>query len=118
MENNDSQGNEVNDLMKVASSIGRLRQEKENFFQMMLKNTITQQSVLYVPLVFDETELDYDQPFAQVTMYYLNIGTAMNDIQKRKWWSSHKKVAKNTLNEKRSNITCGLKKIFNGTYQH
>ena len=117
MENNDSQGNEVNDLTKVASSMGRIRQEKENFFQMMLKNTITQQSVLYVPLVFDERELDYDQPFAQVTMFYLNIGTAMNDIQKRKWWSTNKKLAKNTLNEKRSNITCGLKKIFYGTYQ-
>ena len=116
MEDHDSQGNPANELIKDAS-MGRLGQEKKNFYCLMLKNTITQQSVLYVPLVFDERELDYDQPFAQVTMFYLNIGTAMNDIQKRKWWSTNKKLAKNTLNEKRSNITCGLKKIFYGTYQ-
>ena len=116
MEDHDSLGNQSNELMKDAS-MSRPRQEKKNFYHMMLKNTITQQSILYVPLVFDETELGYDQPFAQVTMFYLNIGPTMNDIQKRKWWSSHKKLAKNTLNEKQSNITCGLKKIFYGTYQ-
>ena len=72
---------------------------------------------MFVPIVFDETGLEYAQPFAQVTMFHLNIGQTMSERQKRNWWSNNKKLAKHTLNEKISNITCGLKKIFFGTYQ-
>ena len=116
MNDDDSQGNPAHDLMKVGS-MGTLDQEKKDFFRLVLKSTITQKTVLFVPIIFDETGLEYDQPFAQVTMFHLNIGQTMSERQKRNWWSNNKKLAKHTLNEKRSNITCGLKKIFFGTYQ-
>ena len=118
MNDNDSQSKLAHDLMKE-DSLGTLGQEKKDFYCLVLKSTITQKqkSILNIPLFFDEIDLEYNQLFAQVTMYHLNIGQPMSEKQKRNWWSKNKKLAKYTLNEKQSNITCGLKKIFFGTYQ-
>ena len=106
----------AHEVMKDAS-MGTLGKEKQDFFDMVLKNAITKKTILNVPILFDETDLEYNQPFAQVTMHHLNMGQNMSEKQKQKWWSKNKKLAKLTLNEKRSNVTCGLKKIFFGTYQ-
>ena len=116
MADNDSENNSAHDLMKDAS-MGTLGQTKKDFHQLLLKNAITQQSILFVPILFDEIDIEYNQPFAEVTMFHLNMGQTMSDKQKRTWWSKNWKLAKQTLNEKRSNITSGLKKIFFRTYQ-
>ena len=79
MNEEDSQSNPAHELMKDAS-MDRLGQEKIDFYDMVLKNTITQKSILYVPILFDETDLECNQPFAKVTMYHLNIGQE-NHIQ-------------------------------------
>ena len=116
MANNDSENNSTHDLMKDAS-MGTLGQEKKDFYRLLLKNAITQQSIFFVPILFDEIDIEYNQPFAEVTMFHLNMGQTMTKKQKRNWWSKNWKLAKYTLHEKRSNITCGLKKIFFRTYQ-
>ena len=115
MAEKDSQNNLVHDIMEDAS-MGTLGQERKDFFRMLLKNVITQQSVLDVPIHFDEKDIEFNQPFANVTMFYLNMGQTMSEKKKRNWWSKNWKLAKFTLNEMRSNITCGLKKIFYCTY--
>ena len=117
MNNNGSTIIPAQELMKDAS-MGTLGNEKKIFADMLLKNAITNKTLLNVPILFDETDLEYNQPFAQVTMYHLNMGQNMSETHKQKWWSKNKKLAKLTLNEKRSNVTCGLKKILFGTYQH
>ena len=117
MNNTDPKIVSTNEVMKDAS-MGTLGKEKKDFFDMVIKNAITKKTLLNVPILFDETDLEYNQPFAQVTMYHLNMGQNMSEIHKQKWWSKNKKLAKLTLNEKRSNVTCGLKKIFFGMYQH
>ena len=104
------------ELMKDAS-MGTLGQEKKFFADMLLKNAITKKTILNVPILFDETDLEYDQPFAQVTMFHLNLGQSKTEQQKGNWWSKNMKLAKYTLNEKRSHITSNLKKIFFRTYQ-
>ena len=116
MEDHNSQGNQANELMKDAS-MDSLCKEKKDFYDLLLKNAITKRTILNVPILFDETDLEYNQPFAQVTMHHLNMGENMSDKQKSKWWSKNMKLEKLTLNEKRSNITCGLKNIFLRTYQ-
>ena len=116
MNNNDSEIIPAHDLMKDAS-MGSLGKEKKDFYDMLLESAITKKTILNVPILFDETDLEYNQPFAQVTMHHLNMGENMSDKQKSKWWSKNMKLAKLTLNEKRSNITCGLKNIFLRTYQ-
>ena len=100
------------------ANMGTHGQEKKYFADMLLKNAITKKSILNVPILFDETDLEYDQPFAQVTMHHLNMGQSKTEKQKRNWWSKNMKLAKITLNEKRSNITGGLKKIFFRTYKN
>ena len=96
----------------------KLGQEKNNFYCLVLKNTVTQKkSILYVLTLFDKEDLEYNQSFVKATMHYLNIEQIMSEKQSRKWWSKVKKLAKHTLDRKRSNITCSLKKIFFGTYQ-
>ena len=62
------------ELMKDAS-MGTLGNEKKIFADMLLlKNAITKKSILNVPILFDETDLEYNQQFAQVTMFHLNMG--------------------------------------------
>ena len=99
------------------ASMGAVNQEREDFFIMLIKNVISQKVILNVPFLFNEKDLDWNQPFAQITRYYLNI-KKRTDLKQQKCWESVKKVAKNALNGKRSNITCGLKKIFLGTYKN
>ena len=72
------------ELMKDAS-MGTLGKEKKYFADMLLKNAITKKTILNVPILFDETDLDYNQPFAQVTMHHLNMGQNMSEKQKRNW---------------------------------
>ena len=116
MNNNRSIIIPAQELMKDAS-MGTLGKEKKYFADMLLKNAITKKSILNVPILFDETDLEYDQPFAQVIMFHLNMGQSKTEQQKRNWWSKNMKLAKYTLNEKQSNITSNLKKIFFCTYQ-
>ena len=104
MNHKDSVRNMAHQLMKD-DSIGTFGQEKKDFFCLVLKSTITQKSILYIPIFFDETGLEYNQPFGQVTMFHLNIGQTMSEKQKRNWWSKNMKLVKYTLNEKQSNIT-------------
>ena len=99
------------------ASMGALGQDREDFFTMLIKNVISQKVILNVPFLFDEKDLDWNQPFAQITRHYLNM-KKRTDLKQQKCWDSVKKVAKNALNGKRSNITCGLKKIFLGTYKN
>ena len=63
MIDDDPQSNPAHDLMKVGS-MGTLGEERKDFFRMVLKSTITQKTVLFVSIIFDETGLEYDQPFA------------------------------------------------------
>ena len=73
MADKDSQSNPAHNTMKDAS-MGTLGQVKKDFYWLLLKNAITQQSILFVPILFDEIDIEYNQPFAKVTMYHLNIG--------------------------------------------
>ena len=50
--------------------------------------------------------------------HLVDMEQTMSDKQtKNKWWGKVKKLPKDTMNKKRSNITASLKKIFSGTYQ-
>ena len=97
--------------------MGASGQDREDFFIMLIKNVISQKVILNVPFLFSEKDLDWNQPFAQITHYYQNI-KKRTDLKQQKCWDSVKKVAKNALNGKQSNITCGLEKIFLGTYKN
>ena len=115
MENEDLLTILSHEKMKVAS-MGAFSQDKEDFFIMLLKNVISQKVILNVPFLFNEKDLDWNQPFAQITRHYLDM-KKRTDLKQQRLWDNVKKIAKNALNGKRSNITCGLKKIFLGTYK-
>ena len=52
----------AHELMKDAS-MGSIGKEKKDFYDMILKNAITKKTILNVPILFDETDLEYNQPF-------------------------------------------------------
>ena len=81
MNNKDSQIIPAHELMKDAS-MGILSNEKKDFYDMVLKKAITKKSILNVPILFDETDLEYNQSFAQVIMYHLNMGQNMSEKHK------------------------------------
>ena len=54
MDEEDPKSKPAHGLMKD-DSIGTLGQEKKNFYRLVLKSTITQKSILNVPLLFNET---------------------------------------------------------------
>ena len=71
---------------------------------MVLKNTITQKVILNVPFLFHPRDIERNQPFARVTIYHLHM-EKMTDHKIQNAWGKLQKVAKDTLNEKRSNLT-------------
>ena len=81
MNNNLSAIIPAQELMKDAN-MGTLGQEKKYFADMLLKNEIAKKTILNVPILFDETDLEYNQPFAQVTMHHLNMGQSKTEKQK------------------------------------
>ena len=114
MADKDSSPKSSNEQMKHAD-MGVVNKDKSTFYHMVLKNMITQKVILNVPFLFHPRDIEWNQPFARVTLYHLNM-EKMTDRQRQTFWHKVKKIAKDTLNEKRSNITAGLKKIFFGTY--
>ena len=114
MADKDSPAKSPNEQMKHAD-MGVVTKDKNTFYHMVLKNTITQKVILNVPFLFHPRDNEWNQPFARVTIYHLHM-EKMSDHKIQKFWGKVQKLAKDTLNEKRSNITCGLKKIFFGTY--
>ena len=97
------------------ANMGVVNKDKSTFYHMVLKNTITQKVILNVPFLFHPRDIEWNQLFARVTIFPLYM-EKMEDRKIQKFWNKVQKLAKDTLNEKRSNITCGLKKIFFGTY--
>ena len=59
--------------------------KKARLLSFIVKNAITPKLILCVPILFDETDLEYNQPFAKVTMFYLNMGQRMSQKQKSNW---------------------------------
>ena len=80
-----------------------------------LKNVVSHHTILHVPFLSVEDDLEYDQPFGRITMFYMGMDNDADD-KKRKYWNQNKKVAKAALNAKRSNVGGSLRKTFRGTY--
>ena len=59
MNNTDQEIVSANEIMKDAS-MGTLGKEKKDFFHMVLKNAITKKTLLNVPILFDEIDLEYN----------------------------------------------------------
>lgn len=89
---------------------------KAAIFEGFVKHAVAQKVYLYVPFLFTDEDNDWDETFAKVTFFCLEM-TENTDLIKEKFWSKYKKVAKQTLNRRRASITTGLKKIFFGMYQ-
>ena len=120
IENDPSENGEKEDSEQFW--IPRLRRSKSgdddednDHDKLQLKNAVSRHTILYVPFLAEEDDLEYDQPFAKITMYFLGMANLL-DEKKRKFWNMHKKSAKSALNSKRSNMNTSLMKTFLGTY--
>ena len=80
---------------------------------MMVKRTVSKNTLLYCPFVNSTRELACDRPFAQITMGFLGKKKLSNE-EKNSFWEEYKSTAHKALNVKRSNITGQLRKRFVG----
>ena len=80
---------------------------------MMVKKTVSKNTVLYCPFVNNARELGFKQPFARITMGFLGKNN-MSDDDKSTFWEEHKQLAHKALNIKRSNISGQIRKHFIG----
>ena len=80
---------------------------------MMVKKTVSKNTVLYCPFVNNARELGFKQPFARITMGFLGKND-LSDDDKSTFWEEHRQTAHKALNVKRSNISGTLRKQFIG----
>ena len=111
---NSTQSTSLSQMQHSDMGAGNTSVGKYALFEILVKNMVAQKVYLYVPFLFTEADLDYNKPFAKVTFFLLQMNDKP-DIAKQKFWEKHKKSAKIALNNKRSGIATGMKKVFFGT---
>ena len=80
---------------------------------MMVKRTVSKNSLLYCPFVNNARELAYNRPFAKITLGFLGKNN-LSEEDKTAFWEEYKHTAHKALNVKRSNIAGQIRKIFIG----
>lgn len=80
---------------------------------MMVKRTVSKNSLLYCPFVNNARELAYNRPFAKITLGFLGKNS-LSEEAKTAFWEEYKHTAHKALNVKRSNIAGQLRKQFIG----
>ena len=80
---------------------------------MMVKRTVSKNSLLYCPFVNNARELAYNRPFAKITLGFLGKNN-LSEEDKTAFWEEYKHTAHKALNVKRSNIAGQIRKIFVG----
>ena len=80
---------------------------------MMVKKTVSKNSLLYCPFVNNARELAYNRPFAKITLGFLGKNN-LSEEDKTAFWEEYKHTAHKALNVKRSNIAGQIRKIFVG----
>ena len=89
MVDKDSPAKSPNEQMKHAN-MGVVNKDKNTFYHMVLKNTITQKVILNVPFLFHPRDIEWNQPFARVTIYHLHM-EKMEDRKIQKFWNKVQK---------------------------
>ncbi len=75
-------------------------QSLKNLESMMVKKTVSKNTVLYCPFVNNARELGFKQPFAKITMGFLGKNQ-LSDDDKSTFWEEHKQtMAHKALNVK------------------
>lgn len=80
---------------------------------MMVKKTVSKNTLLYCPFVNNNRELAHNRPFAKITMGFLGK-KKLSEEDKCSFWEEYKHTAHKALNIKRSNISGMLRKRFVG----
>ena len=119
----DGNGNQQHDEQSVQDGATNMQlanmggsQTLKKLESIMVKKTVSKNTVLYCPFVNNARELGFKQPFARITMGFLGKNH-LSDDDKSTFWEEHRQTAHKALNVKRSNISGTLRKHFIGESQ-